>query len=288
MTSPQPTLNYPEIDYCTLSFSILGIIGTICATLQLTLACIRKTCLCIPENTWYLHFLLLMGILSLFVSSCIPEIFVNNYIVFCFTQLSPAICVYCILTLATNLLFVYIYQQYFSPTFLLILPVLLAFPILILLILFYIYSYRTAAQCTHTYPQGDAERYVDYNYIQLAMTSIYLYLDYFLTISMILTLCLYKTFYGKLLCLTTWTSWILWNINWSIFCSCIHLFITLYFYPAFGYILLLYIYSILLSKYFKTLPLVINQLTLWCSSPPPRYNHRRLKNKHEYPRPVIY
>nr|AYF58591.1 G protein-coupled receptor 7 [Elephant endotheliotropic herpesvirus 1B] len=252
MTSPQPTLNYPEIDYCTLSFSILGIIGTICAILQLTLACIRKTCLCIPENTWYLHFLLLMGILNLFISSCISGIF--EHVGLYFTQFSLAICVCCILTLATNLFFLCIYRQNFSSTFLLILPVLLVFPIVILLILFY--RYTDNPSCI-------------YHYIQYVLTSIYLYLDYFLTISMILTLCLHQTLYGKLLCLATWTSWILWNISWSLFYQNI-LFITLYLCPTFGYILLLlYIYPILLSKYFHTLLLMINQLTVWCSAPPP-------------------
>nr|APG41578.1 G protein-coupled receptor 8 [Elephant endotheliotropic herpesvirus 1A]AYF58526.1 G protein-coupled receptor 8A' [Elephant endotheliotropic herpesvirus 1A] len=244
----------PEIDACILSFSILGIIGTIYAIIQLTLAYIRKTCLCIPENTWYLHFLLLMGILNLFISSCISGIF--EHVGLCFTQFSPAICVCCILTLATNLFFLCIYRQNFSSTFLLILPVLLVFPIVILLILFYSYKDNNQS-CT-------------YNYVQYALTSIYLYLDYFITISTILTLCLHKTLYGKLLCLATWTSWILWNINWSIFCPYIPFFVTLYFCPTFGYILLLfYIYPILLSKYLHTLPLMTNQLTLWCSAPPP-------------------
>nr|AYF58583.1 G protein-coupled receptor 8C [Elephant endotheliotropic herpesvirus 1A] len=280
MNSTQSTPEYPEIDYCILSFSILGIIGTIFAILQLTLAYIRKTCLCIPKNTWHLHFLLLIGILSLFVSACIPEIFVN-YIVFCFTQLSPAICLGCILTLATNLLFVCIYQQYFLSTSLIILPVLLAFPIGIPLILVYKSQYMSGPQyTTNVYPYMNAQGCINYTYMELALTNVYLYLDYFLTISMVLTLCLYKTFYGKLLCLTTWTSWILWNINWSIFCSCIHLFATLYFYPTFGYILLLfYIYPILLSKYITAYNKSIYALVL---SPPPRYSHSRLKNKHEY------
>nr|AYF58517.1 G protein-coupled receptor 8B [Elephant endotheliotropic herpesvirus 1B] len=257
MTSSQATSEHPEINYWTLSFSTLGIIGTICAILQLTLAYIKKACLCIPENTWHLHFLLLIGILNLFIS-CIPNMSV--YHAFCFANfssaicLSCAICVCCILTLVTNLFFLCTYRQNFSPTVLLILPVLFTFPIVILLILFY--TYKSNIYCT-------------YNYVQYVLTSIYLYLNYFLTISMILTLWLHKTVYGKLLCLTTWTCWILWNANWLIFCPYGPSFVTLYFPPTFGYILLFYIYPILISKHFHTLPLMINQGALWCAAPPP-------------------
>nr|AYF58573.1 G protein-coupled receptor 8D [Elephant endotheliotropic herpesvirus 1A] len=262
MNSTQPTPESPEIDTCTLGLSILGIVGTICAILQLTLAYIRKTCLCVPENTWYLHFLLLTGILGLFVASCIPDIF-GHYLV-CFTQFPPTICVCCILTLATNLFFLYIYRQSFSSTFLLILPILLAFPVV--LILLYVYKSNYTHETLH---------YVNYNYIQYALSSICLYLDYLLTISMLLTLCLYKTLYGKLLCLTTWTSWILWNISWSIY-SYIFLVIP-YFCLTFGYILLLfYIYPILISKYFHTLPRMTTQRG--CAAPP-RLQPRTIKKQ---------
>nr|AYF58456.1 G protein-coupled receptor 9 [Elephant endotheliotropic herpesvirus 1A] len=195
MTSPQPPLEHPEIDYCTLSFSILGIIGTILAILHLTFASIKNVC--VPDNTLYLHFLLLTGILTLFVSTC-TFMFTENYTALCLTQLSLTVCVCCILMLAINLFF-YIHKQYFSRIFVLFMPILFVFPILIMFI-----------TCSRT------DDYDKYECMKYAITNTYLYLGYFLTITTILSLCLYRTLYGKLL-LTTLTSWISWNIYWSLF-----------------------------------------------------------------------
>nr|AYF58447.1 G protein-coupled receptor 13B [Elephant endotheliotropic herpesvirus 1A] len=273
MTQVPYLTSYTEIDSRSMIFAVFGIMATICAMIQFTRVYILKNTICIPENTWYLHFFLLMSILIMFVLPCIPQytLSIDNYIISFFCQLPPAICVCCILTLTLNLLFI---NRYFSGIFLLILPILLVFQILIMFIpcsfimdMLYTDDQSTTdgyQSTTYVYPYYTGY----YNILRdYAVTNTYLYLDYLLTISMILTLCLYKTLYGKLLCLATLISWILWNINWSIFCPCLHLLLTSYVYLTLGYILLVfYIYPILLSKYFRTLPL-ITQFTLW--RPPP-------------------
>nr|AYF58465.1 membrane G protein-coupled receptor 13A [Elephant endotheliotropic herpesvirus 1B] len=274
MTKMPYITSHAEIDPRTMIFAIFGIIATICAILQFTRVYIKKHIICIPENSWYLHFFLLMAILNMFVLPCISyTLSINNYIISFFCQIPPAICVCCILTLTLNLLFI---NQYFSGIFLLILPILLVFQILIMFIpCSFITNIYTDDQSTTDGYQSTTYAYAYYtdNYDivrDYAMASTYLYLDNLLTMSMILTLCLYKTLYGKLLCLATLTSWILWNINWSIFCPCLHLFLTSYVYLTLGYILLVfYIYPILLAKYLHALAVVLYQFTFETKFPPP-------------------
>nr|AYF58492.1 G protein-coupled receptor 11 [Elephant endotheliotropic herpesvirus 1A] len=271
------TGDYHDDDSCSLGFSILGIIATSYAILQLILTYIKKISLCIPENTWYLHFLFLICILNLFIISAITHssISVTENILL-LIQLPPAICICCMLTFALNLFLICAYKHYFSYTFLLVLPILLAFPVSILFIVYQFSSYSkldcasVIQSCTpiNTYFQLDCTSYIQNN----TLSNAYLYLNYFLTISMILTLCLYSTLYGKLLCVTTLLCWVLWNIQWSVFGPFLDPFFMPYMYPTLGHILLIfYIYPIILSKYFQILSLMLNQMRHRESSaaPPP-------------------
>nr|AYF58612.1 G protein-coupled receptor 10 [Elephant endotheliotropic herpesvirus 1A] len=260
------TGDYHDDDPCSLGFSILGLTLTLGAV-ALSMYTIKKDHLCVsPRNTLHLHFLLLICILAMFVLSSTTYSTLwatNSNIVTFLIQFPPAISICCILTLTINLFNISIYQHHFSTIFTLILPVLLVLPISIMFILYQFIPNKLYSN------DNDYPMYLIENY---ALSNTYLYLDYLLTISMLLTLCLYTTLYGKLLCVTAFASWILWNIHWSI----VYRVLTSYVYLTLGYILLFYIYAILMGKHFSVIVLLRQQM-FW-KDPPPQFKYSYLIN----------
>ncbi|AHC02813.1 membrane protein EE62 [Proboscivirus elephantidbeta5] len=250
---------YEFNDSCNLAFSIFGLFGILCSMLLFIHIYVNRKYISFPENTWSIHFLSLIGILLMFVVSSTYTIwfFSDLYIITILIQIPPSLCVSCLVVLAINLFLIYNYNICLSSNFLFVsvLLITLVVPIMYSSLVIQIYVSEL-----HNHKIDQLTLYaIQHEAIKYIIGSIYVYLDYLLTISMCLTLCSYKTLYGKILCLTTWITWILWNIHWCVSEKSILPYLEL----LFGYILLV----------FYICPLILASLKRLFSVSPTQYLH---------------
>ncbi|AGG16124.1 G protein-coupled receptor 7 [Elephant endotheliotropic herpesvirus 1A] len=239
----QNATHYPSYDDpYLLGLSIFGVLATLPVIFQFIRVYIYGLYICFPENTWCVHSTLLVSVCCMFIlsSTVMFWLFFNHSAVTLLIQLTPTIAVSCLFVLSINLFLICNYALHLSSHFLFLTTLLVIIPVPILFSPL-IQKFNYVQQIETVFYQTRHE------ITQAIITNSYLYLDYLLTIAMFLTLCLYKTHYGKILCIATWMSWVLWNIHWCVMDRAITAYLAL----SFGYILLIfYIYPIVLSAYY--------------------------------------